>query len=210
MPGRTEHAERPGPRVFAIVPAAGHSRRMGRPKQLLAVDGRPMLRAVVEPIAAADVAGVVVVAHHLVAESVRLGDLPGVAIALNDDPTSEMIDSIRIGIRYWMKADSMSPQDGFLVCPADQPGITTADFSRCVAAFRDDPARIVIASYAGQRGHPIVFGSQWTRFVMEQACNAGLHALPRQNADHVVIIECRSSGIARDVDTPSDYRDLRD
>jgi molybdenum cofactor cytidylyltransferase len=195
-------------RVFAIVPAAGHSRRMGAPKQLLDVGGRPMLRAVVEALATADVAGVVVVAHRMVAESVRLDDLPGVAIAFNDDPASEMIDSIRIGIRHWMNAEALSPQGSFLVCPADQPGITTADINRCIAASRTDPAGIVIASRAGKRGHPIVFGSQWSEFVMGRECDGGLNALPRRNADHVVTIECRSRGIARDVDTPADYREL--
>ena len=43
------------PRVFAIVPAAGRSRRMGTPKQLLDVGGRTMLAAVLEPLAAAQV-----------------------------------------------------------------------------------------------------------------------------------------------------------
>ena len=40
------------PNVFAIVPAAGRSRRMGRPKQLLEIDGVPMLLGVVRQLAA--------------------------------------------------------------------------------------------------------------------------------------------------------------
>ena len=35
---------------FAVVPCAGHSRRMGRPKLLLGIDGRPLLLAVLEPL----------------------------------------------------------------------------------------------------------------------------------------------------------------
>lgn len=55
------------PRVFAIIPAAGRSRRMGAAKQLLAVGGRPMLRAVIESLAASTTDGIVVVTHSAIA-----------------------------------------------------------------------------------------------------------------------------------------------
>ena len=196
-------------RVFAIVPAAGRSRRMGAAKQLLAVGGQPMLLAMLEPLAAAQVAGVVLVTHQTVAELVAVGHLRGVVVMRNDDAHSEMIDSIRIGLRAWLERESMADSDGFLVCPADQPGISTADFDACIAAFRAASDRIIVASRAGRRGHPLIFPASLADFVQSAACDSGLNALPRAFAARTRAVECHSPGVTTDVDTLGDYERLR-
>ncbi len=196
------------PRVFAIVPAAGLSRRMGRPKLLLEVDGRPLLLAMLEPLAAASVAGIVLVTRHDIAMRVKLERLPGLIVANNEDDESEMVDSVRIGLRTWLERQPPAEHDGFLVCPADQPGIATADFEACVAAFRAAPDRIVIATYRGRAGHPLIFPAALAAFVQSPACDHGLHALPQKYADRVKLIECRSAAVVHDVDEPKDMRPI--
>ncbi len=195
-------------RIFGIVPAAGQSRRMGTAKQLLDVGGRPMLRAVVEAVAAAMVAGVAVIVHGEIARQAGIAGIAGAAIIRNDDASSEMIDSVRMGVRHWINFETMLPGDGFLVCPGDQPGIATADIDRCIAAFRDDPARIVVASHGGRRGHPVIFGREFVESVLGSECDGGLNALPRRHGGVVNVVECTSRGVTWDVDTPGDYREL--
>ena len=195
-------------RVFAIVPAAGRSRRMGSPKQLLDVGGRTMLDALLQPLLAADVAGVMLVTHQGIAEQLTLPDDPRIHLAANEDEHSEMIDSIRIGLRAWRQCERIDDRDGFLVCPADHPGIATEDFNSCAAGFRSAPDRIIIATRAGKRGHPIVFPAGLAAFVESSACDAGLNALPRQHANRIVHVECASAGVSRDIDTPQDYEAL--
>jgi molybdenum cofactor cytidylyltransferase len=195
-------------RVFAVVPAAGRSRRMGAAKQRLDVGGRTMLQAVLAPLVAAEVEGIVVVTHSAIAGEV-VGTLPrGAFIAINDDPDSRMIDSIRIGLSEWSRREAVDDRDGFLVCPADQPDIATADFNACASAFRAAPDRIVIATWNGRLGHPIVFPASLSGVVRSPACGAGLNALPRTLPDRVWTVACRSHAVTRDVDTPEDYRKL--
>lgn len=197
-------------RVFGIVPAAGRSRRMGAPKQLADVGGRPMLLAVLEPLLASRVAGVVVVTHSLIAE--RLGGLlctcsdplQRVRSVINDDESSEMIDSVRLGLRFWRDSGEADSAAGFLVCPGDQPGIRTADFDACIAAFERSPERIVIATHAGRRGHPLIFPPGDAGFVESAACDTGLNALPRAFPRRVLAVECGSGAVVQDVDTPGD------
>jgi molybdenum cofactor cytidylyltransferase len=195
-------------RVFAIVPAAGRSRRMGRLKQLLDVGGQSMLDAMLQPLIAADVTSVALVTHEGVADRLRIPDDPKVHVAWNDDAQSEMIDSIRIGLRVFREHEDVRDTDGFMVCPADHPGITTADFDRCVDAFRAAPDQIIIATRDGKRGHPIVFPAGFARFVESAACDQGLNALPRQHTSRVAHVECKSAGVSRDIDTPEDYEAL--
>ncbi len=199
---------------------------MGTAKQLLDVGGRPMLLAVLEPLAAADVAGTAVVSRREILDALPDDvtvpcDAQGgpslqrwgheshrlLFAVLNEDPATEMIDSIRLGIAAWRRQAAIGEQDGFLICPGDQPGITTADINRCIRAFREQPDRIIIATREDRRGHPIIFPSSLAAFVESEACDAGLNALPRQNADRVVAVSCASAAITRDIDTPGDYAD---
>ncbi|MFH1749028.1 MAG: nucleotidyltransferase family protein [Planctomycetota bacterium] len=193
------------PRIFAIVPAAGRSRRMGTAKQLLDVGGATMLNSVMAPLAAARVAGIALVTHSGLVNQLAAERFADTFIALNDDETSDMIDSVRIGLAAWAERETIRERDGFLVCPADHPGITTADFDTCVAAFRDTPDQIVIATRAGKRGHPIIFPGEFLPFVQSTACDSGLNALPRAHAQRVLTAPCHSTGVTRDVDTPQDY-----
>lgn len=181
---------------------------MGVAKQLLAVGGRSMLAAVLEPLAAADVEGIALVTHSGIAAKIDVARFPNVFIALNEDETSEMIDSVRIGLSAWHQRTAIADEDGFLVCPADHPGIATSDFAACIAAFQAAPEKVVIAARAGRRGHPIIFPAGLASFVESGDCDHGLNALPRTHAERVVLVECGSAGVSRDVDTSADYERL--
>ena len=130
-------------------------------------------------------------------------------MAINDDEGTEMIDSIRMGIQA-LKGTGQGPadNDGYLILPADQPGIDAADIDRCIAEFSADATRIVIASHDGRRGHPIIFPASLVEFVRSGMCDMGLNALPRTHAERVVTIPCGSPGVIRDIDTPDDYESL--
>jgi molybdenum cofactor cytidylyltransferase len=193
--------------VFAVVPAAGRSRRMGAPKQIQPVGQGTLLDAVLKPLTP-EVAGTIVVTYSEIAEQLELGRFPHTHLAMNDNPRSEMIDSIRIGLGQWRARERIAENDGFLVCPGDHPGIAAEDFRRCVAAFRSDSGRIVIAARGGQRGHPIIFPTSLAPFVESPACDGGLHALPNAHPQMVQLVICESVGITRDVDTPEDYERL--
>jgi len=132
----------------------------------------------------------------------------GVFVVLNDDETSEMIDSIRLGLAAWSQRADVHERSGFLVCPGDHPGISTADFNACISAFRANPTRIVVATRGGRRGHPLVFPAALAVFVQSAACAGGLNAVVRERADRVTPVELTSPGVTRDVDTAEDYRGL--
>ena len=193
-----------GSGVVGVIPAAGRSRRMGRAKQTLDAGGRTMLRAVLDPILAGGAERAVVVTRSELAEEIGVDRLAGVVVAINDDPAGEMIDSVRIGLRAAEAgADGAAPL-GFLVCPADHPGLAEDDVRRCVEAFRRGPDRIVIAAHGGRAGHPIIFPASLVAEVHSPACDGGLNGLRRAHAGRVVLVECASTAVVRDVDTPGD------
>lgn len=205
------------PRIRAIIPAAGRSRRMGRDKQLLPVRGRPMLLGVVEAIAAAGVAGVAVVTRreilaHLgepwrqVRDSATTCEVFSV---INDQPAAEMIDSVRLGIAAWEGRGGLRDDDGLLVCPGDCARVSTEDCRACIATYCDAPGRIVIATHADRRGHPIIFPASDCDFVRSAECDAGLRALPRSHPDRITATPCPTRSVIDDVDTLEDYERLQ-
>src|SRR5688572_22332476 len=175
------------PQVVAIVPAAGRSGRMGTPKQLLRVDGKPMLLGIVDALLGGGVSSVTVVASTTLVE--KFPPLPpGVAIAINNDPQTEMIDSIRMGLA------ASEPADGYLVCPSDAARLAANDVRRCIDAFAKSPDAIVIATHGGRGGHPIIIPALLRDAVQSRECDVGLNQLARNRPQRVQRVECDSPG----------------
>ena len=214
MPLLNDRASSMSGTIRAIIPAAGRSRRMGSPKQLLPVDGRPMLESVLAPLLQPCLAGILLVTHTGLADpltAIIAGVPPGspsIHLAFNDDPASGMVDSIRIALRAWPAHAALAPSDGFLIVPSDQPGIPASAVAACCAAFAADPTRIVIATHAGRRGHPLVFPAALVPFVESPACDHGLNALVHAHPASILAVEHPSPAIVRNINTPEDYTAL--
>ncbi|RME90692.1 MAG: nucleotidyltransferase family protein, partial [Verrucomicrobia bacterium] len=142
--------------IVALVPAAGRSRRMGRPKLLLPVDGKPMVTRVVDALLEAGVGQLRVVVPPAARElREALAGRP-VRFIVNPQPESAMLDSIRCGL-----AELPPGCRGVLVTPADIPGITPPLLRRLIRAFESAPAEksLFVPVARGRRGHPLIFSA---------------------------------------------------
>ena len=190
--------------IHAIIPAAGRSRRMGRSKQLVRVGGVPLLLRTVRTIFAGGVERLVVVVHADIER--RLGAelrAAGAVLERNDDAASEMIDSVRIGLRR-IAREPIGDADGLLVCPADMPALTAADVRACVDAFGEQPDRIVVAAWRGRHGHPLILPASLADEVFSPGCDAGLRALLRLYRRRLRPVECPTAGVLADADRPDE------
>jgi molybdenum cofactor cytidylyltransferase len=162
-----------------------------------------MLLGIVEALLDGGVTRVVVVASS--ALQAQFPPFPRcVEVTLNDDPQSEMIDSIRIGLT------EATASAGYLVCPSDAAGITAGDVRRCVDAFHETPDRIIIATHGGRRGHPMIVPATLAPVVHSVECDTGLNHLARHRAHLVREVLCDSPGTVANVNTPGDYEQLND
>lgn len=144
------------PLISGVILAAGASTRMGRPKQLLPLDGRPLLQHVVDVAVAACLDEVILVLGHRASEIRDALGLPArVCVVVNEQYAQGQSTSLRAGIR------SANPNaDAAAVLLGDQPGVT-ADLIEAVATtFHTGNARIVRPVYADAKGgrvpgHPV-------------------------------------------------------
>lgn len=191
--------------VVGIVPAAGRSTRMGSPKQLLPVNGVPMARAVAETLLSGACSLVVLATRRDLI--LRLGALPPeVHGIVNDDANAEMIDTVRLAIRYAKQqlGKSRSEPVAYAVCPGDAAQIRSEDVRRCLTAQADNPNHIVVASYAGRRGHPLVIPAPLADIVLSPACELGLNQLLKSHAESVLAVESDSASVLSNVNWPGD------
>jgi molybdenum cofactor cytidylyltransferase len=187
--------------LAGIVLAAGESRRMGTPKQLLPFGERTILERVVDTLLTAGVGQVIVVLGHL-ADRVRtvLGDRPVQAI-VNEAYRQGMLSSVKCGVQA-----ISTDHNAILFALGDQPQIDSAVVREVIRAYRAGDAGIVIPRYNGEKGHPIIINlSRYREAIIDLPDSLGLNALMQEYADDVHLIDVTTEDIIHDIDVPEDY-----
>lgn len=143
--------------LAAIVLAAGASRRFGSQKLLADLRGKPVVRWAVENVLAAlrdeVVVAVVVVGHQGDEVRAALDGLP-VRVVMNREWAEGIGSSVRAGIAA-VGADSRAA----MIALGDQPRVDPDVITRLLDACSDGSRPIVVPSYRGERGHPVIFAS---------------------------------------------------
>lgn len=195
--------------IGVIVLAAGRSRRMGEgvQKLLLPLAGKAIVAHVVDQLLAAlDSATSEVVVVTPVENKSVTEVLAGrsVIFAANPDPDSDMLGSIRVGLRALSTSCA-----GVMVAPGDLPQVTPAIVRRLVDAFRASPDLIVVPIHHGRRGHPIVFPAAMRDEVLTRFDGEGLRGLLQAHPAAVLEVPVDSAAIIEDIDQPEDYQRAR-
>lgn len=189
--------------ISAIVLAAGESKRMGRPKQLLAWQGKTLLRHTLENLTRSNADEVILVLGHE-AEAIRRGltELK-IKIVVNFGYKQGMASSLRQGLL------AMNPEsEAFLVLLADQPGIGPEIINRVIREFqRANPKRgIVRPVYRGLRGHPVLIDVRYLQEALQLQGDVGARRILANHPADILEIEVDQDGILKDIDTPEEYR----
>lgn len=185
------------PTLHAVVLAAGASARFGSPKQLVRIEGRPLLHTVVSR--AVEVAGhavTVVLGAHADKLTALLRHTPA-SVTINRDWEEGMASSIRAGMSQVPGA-----ADGVLLLLADQPGVTADDLRRLAGAWRRQSDSILAAQYSGIAGVPAIFPRWAFRDLADLRGDRGAQALLHRYADRVARLRMPSAAL--DIDRPED------
>jgi molybdenum cofactor cytidylyltransferase len=193
-------------RIAAIVLAAGRSTRMGPANKLLAdVAGKPMALHVVETALASRARPVLVVTGHQ-ADEVRAA-LAGldVAFVANPDYAGGLSTSLKAGI-----GAVPGTADGALVLLGDMPRIGSDHIDRLIAAFAEAQGRaIVVPTYQGRRGNPVLWPSALFAEMLQLEGDAGAKRLLSVHAERLREVDLGTDAIFADIDTPEALAQLR-
>jgi molybdenum cofactor cytidylyltransferase len=189
--------------IWAVVLAAGESRRMGTQKLLLPFGDTSVVGAVVRT-AGASRAGKVLVILGADREAVRRELAPrGVAFAVNDDFHLGMLSSVQAGFR------ALPPEArAAVIMLGDQPFLAAPVIDTVIAAYETAGRGLVIPTFRGRRGHPVLVDLKYRDEVLAFDQADGLRRLMRAHPDDVLEVETADANILRDLDTPEDYAGL--
>jgi len=197
--------------IFALVPAAGKSARMGRPKLSLPLGDRTVLEWVVVRLRQGGVEKILVVLGPHVRELGPLAESAGAAALVLRDETPDMRTTVQCGLD-WLEAN-YHPQadDSWLLVPADHPTLSACDIRQLLNARLQHPqASIVIPTYDGQRGHPAVIAWKHVAGIRALQPDHGLNAYLRLHAIETLELPVDSAHVLCDLDTLEDYERLRE
>ncbi len=195
-----------GPRIGALLLAAGQSRRMGGPNKLLAeLDGVPMVAHVARRLLASRARPIIaVLGNQADAVDAALGKLP-VERVRNSEFADGLSTSLKRGI-----AALPSDLDGVIVCLGDMPLISGRHLDRLIAAFNPLEGRaIVVPTRRGKRGNPVLWSSRFFPEMAALAGDVGAKHLIGEHAELVAEVEMDDDAVLVDIDTPEALDALR-
>jgi molybdenum cofactor cytidylyltransferase len=192
--------------IAALVAAAGLSRRMGVPKQLLPWAGRTVIATVADHLAAAGAAPVLCITGHRSQEvAAALAGTPAQTCFNPDYAQAEMVRSYQIGIEALLTSHC----SGVLIALGDQPHIPVSVICQVLDQARGVPDQLVIPSFNLRRGHPFYIPRRLWAELLALGPDETLRALVNRHATAICYVTVETDAILRDLDTPEEFRELQ-
>jgi len=187
-------------KVGLILLAAGGSRRLGEPKQLLVYEGETLLRRAARTALASVCRQVVVVlGAHAEQMKAQVEDLP-LKTVVNEMWSNGMASSIRAGMERLTTHDDTC---AMVVMLCDQPLVDAEIINKLVAAHRTTNALLVAAKYDGTHGVPALFDRRLYPALLALTGAEGAKTVILAQSAHLTEISVPTA--AFDVDTLADY-----
>ena len=196
--------------IFAVVPAAGRSSRMGRPKLSLPLGERTVLEHVVAALRQGGVDEVLVVVGPHDPTLAPLAEAAGANVLSLTEPTTNMRATVEHGLRWLEERFHPKPDDAWLLAPADHPALDADVVRRLCDAYRVQPsASIVVPVHDGRRGHPILLKWLHVAGVHAYPAGSGINDYIRSQQGQILETPSLAAAVLWDMDTPEDYERVR-
>jgi molybdenum cofactor cytidylyltransferase len=192
--------------ISGILLAAGESKRMLPDfKPLLKWGKRTVIGECVHQLRSSQLADIFVVLGHREADvRARLAGT-GVQFAINEDYRKGMLTSVKTGLAM------LGPNtDAVLIALVDQPMIKAALINQLIEAYGDGSKGIVIPTFHGRHGHPVILGVSYADEIMQldDTAEGGLRNFINSHQNDWLEVPVDTSNVLEDIDVPGDYERL--
>jgi molybdenum cofactor cytidylyltransferase len=190
--------------ISILLLAAGSSSRMGRPKQLLLVEGKPLLLRTLHIALASKANNTVVVLGHQAKEIQSILNTQPVSVIVNPQWENGMGNSFKFGLAEILKFKPDTSAVLTLVC--DQPLLTTHHLDELLDTYASTGKPIITSGYSDVQGVPAIFDRSIFPELFSIDDHQGAKHVIEKNPNRIVIVPFKGGEV--DLDTPEDYDSL--
>jgi molybdenum cofactor cytidylyltransferase len=183
--------------IAAIVLAAGQGTRFGKCKQLMPLDGKPLLQHTLERVNESEIDEVVVVLGAFAEEIQKQIQFDKERIVINPDFERGMSTSLQAGLRSIDRS-----ADAVVIALGDQPFVEAKTIDALLDEYRRSRSRIVVPTYNGRRGNPVLIDRSLFERALEIRGDVGFRAV--FGKEDVAEVPVSDSGVIIDIDTMED------
>tara|TARA_R110002072_G_scaffold13481_1_gene56720 strand:- start:180144 stop:180785 length:642 start_codon:yes stop_codon:yes gene_type:complete len=194
--------------LFAIVPAAGLSRRMGQPKLVMDLGGKTVIERLLTTLSHPAVDETIVVIRRGddgLARAIASLNFSNVRTVQPEIDPPDMRTSVEHAIDSVRALHSPDSQSGWMLIPADHPVLDSRVLSVLIDAWQTTESDILIPQHGNQNGHPAFFRWALTNRLSEIPDDCGLNWLQAAPNVRIRSFSVDSASILTDLDTPGDY-----
>jgi molybdenum cofactor cytidylyltransferase len=193
--------------IYGVLLAAGMSSRMGRPKQLLEWEGRPLVRHVAEAALASRLAGLVIVLGAE-AEASR-GALEGLGGPVQTVESADYASGQAASLRSGLGSLPASARAA-VVLLVDMPLVSPALIDRIIGAYEANPGALaIVPRHKGRRGNPVLLAAALFEELRGLEGDKGARAVLERHAGQTHWLDVDDAAVISDADTPEAYEQLR-
>jgi molybdenum cofactor cytidylyltransferase len=196
--------------IAGLILAAGESSRMGADKALLTYRGRTFLETILTSCRDAGLEPLVVVLGHHAEEIRRAVKFGSAEVVINSDYQRGQTSSLQAGLRALESPDFEAPVEAkveaIILCLVDHPNVSPPTVRKLIASFEPPKSSVVIPTFQGRRGHPVLIGRALFAELRNLSPDQGANGVIQKHRDATQFVEVSDPGVLTDVDDPEAYR----
>lgn len=184
--------------LAAVILSAGESSRMGTPKGLLPYRGSTFLEHLIGVTRHPKI-GLSRVVLGATADEIRSRvKIPSESVVLNFNWRQGQLSSICAALRTLPG----NTTEGILLCPVDHPLITAELVGELVDAFYKRKKHIVLPTYNGKRGHPVIFSRALYSELFRAPADQGARAVVWAHPKDLLEVPTKEEGVVLNLNDP--------
>ena len=189
--------------ISAILLAAGQSKRMdGENKLTKEIKGNPLIKLSVKNILTSSVDELIIVLGYQKEIIEKFIDKrEKIKFFFNKDFESGMASSIKAGLNHLSKN-----AEAFFICLGDMPMVSPDIYNQLIKS--KDKKGIIVPTYKGQQGNPVLFDKSMKETVMNITGDVGAKKILELNKDKILNLEINDQNISKGFNTQGDFSSL--
>jgi len=188
--------------LAAAILSAGESSRMGSPKALLPYRGATFLEHLIEVTRHPRI-GITYIVLGAGADSIRDKlELDAAWIVVNDEWEKGQLSSIQAAVRSLPAGQT----EGMILCPVDHPLVSAKLVSQLIEEFDSAGKAVVLPTYRGRRGHPVIFRATLYDELLRATPEIGARQVVWAHADEISEVPTEEQGVVLNLNDPETLR----